>query len=109
MTYRPRKCSKRWLDGDCPQGVLAILDNKGQSADRYTVIYAEPVAGTTYANMWLGYRAMSENPSHPQGVGMYGEMCAHEVVAYRYRCKHQYAKWSSLPEAVKQRVRADLA
>lgn len=89
--------------------MLAILDNKGQSADRYTVIYAEPVAGTTYADMWLGYRGMSENPCHPQGVGIYGEMRAHEVAAYRYRCKHQYAKWSSLPEAVKQCVRADLA
>lgn len=107
--YKPRKCSKRWLDGDCPEGVLAILDNKGQSADRYTVIYAEPISGTTYANMWLGYRAMSENPFHPQGVGMYGEFQAHECAAYRYRCKHQYTTWSSLPEKVKECVRMDLS
>lgn len=107
-SYTPRKCSKRWLDGDCPPGILAIFDNKGQSADRYTVIYSDPIAGETYADMYLGYRAMSENPFHPQGVGMYGEFKAYECAAYRYRCKHQYAKWSSLPDKVKQCVLQDL-
>jgi len=107
-TYTPRRQSKRWLDGDCPAGVLAILDNKGQSAERYTVIYREPTAGTSFADIYLGYRDMSENPSHPQGVGVYGELRAHEVAAYRYRCKHQYAKWSSLPDAVKRCVIRDL-
>ena len=109
MTYHPRRQSKRWLDADCPTGVLAILDNKGQSADRYTVIYAKPTTGTTYADMYLGYRGMSSNPFHPQGVGMYGEMRAHEVAAYRYRCKHHYATWSSLPDDVKRCVLQDLA
>lgn len=107
--YAPRKCSSRWLDADCPKGVLAILDNKGKTADRYTVIYSETFGGDTYATAYLGYRGMSENPFHPQGVGMYGEMRAHEVASYRYRCKHQYAKWSSLPDAVKRCVLQDLA
>jgi hypothetical protein len=107
--YKPRRQSSRWLDADCPKGVLAILDNRGQTADRYTVIYADPIAGTAYADMYLGYRAMSENPFHPQGVGMYGEFRAHECAAYRYRCKRQYARWSDLPEKVKQCVRQDLA
>lgn len=106
--YKPRRQSKRWLDEDCPKGVLCIMDNKGQSADRYTVFYAEPITGTQYHDMWIGYRGMSENPFHPQGVGMYGEMQAHDVASYRYRCKHQYAKWSSLPDKVKQCVIQDL-
>lgn len=106
--YKPRRQSKRWLDGDCPKGVLAILDNKGESADRYTVYYAEPICGTTYGDMILGYRAMSSCPFHPQGVGLYGEAKAYEVAEYRYRKKHQYAKWSSLPDDCKKLVRRDL-
>jgi hypothetical protein len=51
---------------------------------------------------------MSENPFHPQGVGIYGEFRAYEAAAYRYHCKHQYARWSDPPEKVKQCVRQDL-
>lgn len=107
--YKPRRQSRRWLDGDCPQGVLAIYDNKGQSADRYTVFFADPISGETFADMWIGYRAMSENPFSAQGVGLWCEMRAFEVAAYRYRVKHQAAKWSDLPEKVKQCVLQDLA
>lgn len=107
MKYSPRKCTKRWLDGDCPEGVLAIMDNPNYG-DRYTVIFAEPIAGDRYANMILSYVGMSENPFHPQGIGMHGEMSAHEVACYRYRNKHRYAKWSTLPEQVKKCVRQDL-
>lgn len=107
MTYRPRRQSKRWLDGDCPPGVLAVLDNKGVTADRYTVIYAEIYGGTGRDGYMWG-RNMSEAPSHPQGVGVSFEMRPHEVAALRYREKHRYAKWSSLPDAVKAVVRADL-
>lgn len=107
-SYKPRRASDRWLDGDCPPGVLAILDHP-DCFDRYTVFYVEPVVGTTYADMWLGYRAMSTDPTHPQGFGIYCEMEAHEVAECRYRSKHRYATWSSLPDAVKAVVRSDLA
>lgn len=107
--YKPRRQSSRWLDGDCPKGVLAIFLNKGKTADRYTVFYSDPIAGSTYLDMYVGYRAMSENPFHPQGVGMFGELRAYQVAAYRYRNKHHAAKWSSLPEKVKQCVLRDLA
>lgn len=40
-TYRPRRCSSRWLDADCPKGVLCIMDHPA-FADRYTIFYAEP-------------------------------------------------------------------
>lgn len=105
--YTPRRQSKRWLDGDCPKGVLAIYDHP-KFADRYTVFYAKPVTGTTYADMWLGYRGMSVSPSSAQGVGLYGEMRAHGAAAYRYASRHRAAKWSTLPEAVKACVRNDL-
>lgn len=103
--YKPRRQSKRWLDGDCPAGVLAILDAGPKEFERWTVIYAEPICGTRRRDMTLWFRGMSNNPSHPQGVGMAGEMSAHEVAAFRYRSKP--VKWSALPEAVKACVRRD--
>lgn len=105
--YTPRRASKRWLDGDCPDGVLAIFDHP-KFADRYTVIYAEPVCGSTYADMRLGYRAMSANPRHPQGIGMYGDFSAHEAAQYRYANRHRACRWSDLPPEVQKLVRADL-
>lgn len=106
--YKPRRASKRWLDQDCPRGVLAIFDHP-KMGDRYTVFYAEPVVSGTYAQTVIGYRAMSENPFHPQGIGIYGEMCAHDVARYRYCAAHRACKWSDLPDRVKQCVRQDLA
>ena len=100
-----RRQSKRWLDSDCPKGVLAIYDHP-QFADRYTVFYAEPIR--TQGETWIQYRAMSDNPFHPQGVGLYGEMKAHQLTAYRYSSRHKACKWSALPEKVKQCVEQDL-
>jgi len=108
MKYTPRRASKRWLDGDCPKGVLAILDHPN-TFDRYTIIYAEPICGETFADMRLGYLGASIDPFPPQGFGQHGEMTAHEVASYRYREKHRYARWSDLPDRVKQCVRQDLA
>ena len=107
-TYTPRRCSTRWLDADCPDGVLCIFDHP-DCGDRYTVFYRAPESGSTYADMWLGYRAMSANPFHPQGIGLYGGMEAHQVASYRYAQKHRYTKWSSLPEDVQRCVRQDLS
>jgi hypothetical protein len=106
--YTPRRQSKKFLDGDCPQGVLAIYDNGGASFDRYTVFYREPVAGTSFGDMWLSYRAMSEHPFSPQGFGIAGEIRAHELAAYRARVYRHSASWTSLPDDVKRAVRADL-
>jgi hypothetical protein len=106
--YKPRRASKRWLDSDCPAGVLAIFDHP-KYGDRYTVIYAEPIAGETYADMRLWYRGMSANPFHPQGIGMAGEMQAHEAALHRYYNRNRACRWSDLPEDVKRCVRQDLA
>lgn len=107
-TYKPRRATKRWLDADCPAGVLAIFDNKGQTADRYTVFYSAIYGGEGRKGYMWG-RGMSEAPASPQGVGLSFELRPHEVVQYRMAHSHRAAKWSSLPDAVKDCVRRDLA
>jgi hypothetical protein len=105
--YAPRRCSARWLDGDCPREVLAIIDNP-RTVDRFTIIYANmetiKYPDSSRAEKWLNYLASTE-----AGATYHGELQAHEVAQYRYRNKHRYAKWSSLPEAVKNAVRRDIA
>ena len=110
MTYSPRRQSKRWLDGDCPAQVLAIMDNGGKSHDRYTVFYVPTKADKEeypHRGMPIGYRAMSDIPASPTGFGIYDEMEAYKVAEYRYLFKNHYATWSSLPEDVKFIVRSD--
>lgn len=101
--YTPRRCSKRWLDGDCPREVLAIIDHGDKEPlERFDVIYADVMEDGR--DQWLTYFSLTEH-----GAGYHGELKAHEVAAYRYRMKHRYAAWSSLPDAVKNAVRADIA
>jgi hypothetical protein len=107
--YSPRRQSKKFLDGDCPPGVLAIYDNGGKTWDRYTVVYRERVTGTTYADTWLWYRGMSEHPSSAQGFGVSSEITAYDLAGYRRRAYRESAKWSSLPPDVQATVRADCA
>lgn len=101
----PRRCSKRWLDSDCPREVLAIIDlgPKETAPERYDIIYTELI-GNGAREEWLGGYSLSES-----GAGSHFELQAHQMAAYRYRMKHRYAKWSDLPEAVKDAVRRDLA
>lgn len=109
-TYTPRRQSTtRWLDGDCPAGVLAIYDAGPDEFERYTVFYTEPVAGTTYADMVIGYRGMSEHPAAPNGFGVFGDMPAHEVSALRVRWSHRACRWTALPPDVQACVRRDVA
>ena len=104
--YTPRRQSRRWLDGDCPAGVLAIYDNGGATFDRFTVFYRDTVTDDR-GTVWIGYRGMSEHPAAPQGFGIYGEMPAHEARAYRYTNSHRAARWSELPPDVQTAVRRD--
>jgi hypothetical protein len=106
--YKPRTQSKKFLDGDCPSGVLAIYDSGAKTFDRYTVFY-KPTEPVDYAYGYIGYRGMSEHPYAPNGFGIYGEMKAHEVASYRNRVYRDSCKWSDLPEDVQRSVRADCA
>ena len=107
--YSPRRCGKRWLDDDCPPGVLAIIDAgpNDPAPERYDVIYTKVTEvkyeDSSYVEKWMGGYSLSES-----GVGSHFEMQAHQVADYRYRMKHRYTKWSTLPEAVKAAVRRDL-
>lgn len=50
---------------------LRIYDNKGQTFDRYTVVYMnEP---DERQNGLYACRGMSEHPTHPQGFGLYSD------------------------------------
>lgn len=110
--YRPRRQSARWLDGDCPAGVLAIYDNGGSSRrggtfDRFTVFYV-PTEPLEDRGGWVSYLGASEHPGAPQGFGQHGELPAYQVAAYRYRVAHQACRWSELPPDVQRMVRSDL-
>lgn len=117
--YTPRRASKRWLEG-APAYVLDVLDSKGPG-ERYTVLFTRPFVyvsnpdGSTseapgrYADTWIQFLGMSDAPTHPQGVSLWGEMPAHQAAAYRYRCKRQRIRWQDLPEHIRRHVAARAA
>lgn len=96
--YRPRRAGKRWLEG-APDYVLDCFDNKGQTADRYTVLF-----GGTFLDEWcLQNRQnhcldMSEAPSSAQGVSMWGYTPTH------WRPSHRRVRWLDLPEHIRNHV-----
>lgn len=104
--YQPRRLSKRWLDGDCPEGVLAIYDDP-RTSDRYTIFYRE-TSKDHAGEVWVDYRAASVDPFNPCGIGLYCQMKDYQVRHYRAHNGHRKATWSSLPEDVKRLVRQDL-
>jgi hypothetical protein len=107
--YSPRRASNRWLDGDCPAGVLAIFDNGGPekrngSLDRYTILYAD--ADTDHrGDAWIDVLFSSVTGS----FSGHEQMRAHEAAEYRRRVHRQSCRWTDLPDAVKATVRRDLA
>ena len=50
------------------QAKIRCYDNGGRSADRYTVVYLDEPYGQPGLFHAVG---MSDNPFHPQGVGMH--------------------------------------
>lgn len=97
MQYRPRRSSKRWLES-APEYILAVYDNDGKTADRYTVLFG----GTLYSpemNRNVQSLNLSSSPSHPQGVSMWGE-------AFSYDRKRfgKHIRWLDLPENVRKHV-----
>jgi hypothetical protein len=95
-SYRPRRASKRWLEG-APDYVLSCHDNKGKTIDRYTVCFG--------GSLWspeLGRNVfcldMSPSPSHPQGVSMISEVPSHARETMRK------VRWLDLPEHIREHV-----
>lgn len=110
--YKPKRSSKRWLEG-APDSVVAVYDDR-KSRDRFTVIFGgEHVIyrqgeARTYANAHVPYLALGETPSHPQGHSMWGEFSAYACVMFRSRSSHDKIRWLDLPENVRKHVEARL-
>ncbi len=51
-----------------PDGILLVADSGKKYVDRYMVLYEPNEYGV------FPYLSMSENPTHPQGVGQHGEL-----------------------------------
>lgn len=82
-----------------------VLDNKGETLDRYTIIFGN---GDTYG--------ASENPFHPQGFGQYSHNIANTYMiatfcsGWRKRCRvractnealrHYFSDYSNIGEMV---------
>jgi hypothetical protein len=97
-SYKPRRATKRWQEA-APEFVLDCFDNKGKTADRYTVLFGgsllEPLL---LKERKVHFLAMSDAPTHPQGVSMWGE-----IDAFR-RLPHERVRWLDLPEHIRAHV-----
>lgn len=58
-----------------------LWDNGGRTADRYTIMDARPYPPKEYPGPWRYGVNFSENPYHPQGVGMGVEMDSRDWAA----------------------------
>lgn len=98
LHYRPRRATKRWLEG-APEYILDVFDNKGKTADRYTVLFGgsmlEPKLLEDRKVYFLG---LSGAPSHPQGFSQWGEISA------SYRPARDRIRWLDLPEHIQRHV-----
>lgn len=97
MKYQPKRSRKQWLEG-APEYVLAVYDNGGKTADRYTVLFGGSLWDESMGST-VQYLAMSNNPTHPQGVSMW-DTCQ----CYVRSVHGKHIKWLDLPENVRQHV-----
>lgn len=96
--YKPRRAGQRWLTS-APSYVLDCFDNRGQTADRYTVLMYWPELDGNVAVL-----GMSSSPTNPQGVSMWSEYHGRELAGYRYREGHHRIAWSDLPKHIQQHI-----
>lgn len=96
--YRPRRALKRWLE-EAPEYILDCFDNKGKTADRYTVLFGGSLLEESLLEKRkVFYLGMSSAPTNPQGVSMWGECEA------AWRPSHQRVRWLDLPEHIRKHV-----
>jgi hypothetical protein len=97
-TYTPRRAAARWLEG-APEYVLDVLDNKGRTADRYTVLFGGSLLDDTLLkDRRVHCLTLSSNPSHPLGISQWGDFDAGR------RPSRQRIRWLDLPEPVRQHI-----
>jgi hypothetical protein len=104
--YTPRRANaRRWLES-APPYILDVFDSKN-SGERYTVVFTKAMSSQTgtFADTWVSFLGMSDGPSHPQGVSMWGEMEAYKMVRYREHARRrQRVRWLDLPEHIRRHV-----
>lgn len=100
MKYQPKRSTKRWLEG-APKALLAVYDNGGKTADRYTALYGKPLWDESWGRK-VPARFMSDNPYHPQGVGLFGDHPAGDR-----DCLGKKIKFLDLPEQVRRCIEQD--
>lgn len=99
--WLPRRARARWLEG-APPFVCDVFDDKGLG-DRYTVFFTgrDFITGPEPRACYLG---MSEAPTHPQGVSMWGELTPRQFADYRRAFSRHRIRWLDLPENVRRHV-----
>ena len=105
--FRPKRSARRWLEG-APEYVVACYDNRGRSADRYTVLFGGSLWEPDYARLnaecgndprRIQCLCMSDGPTHPQGVSIWTE-------ALRGPHLGRKVRWLDLPEHIRQHTMA---
>jgi hypothetical protein len=96
----------RWRK-NAPEYVLDVFDNRGDSCDRYSVLFCGEhlISDGTRTGTYIPYLTMSESPSYPCGVSLWGELRSWEAAAYRYRSKRFRIRWLDLPEHIREHVK----
>lgn len=97
-TYRPRRATKRWLEG-APEYILDVFDWGPECVDRYWVLFGGSLLEPALLDLRKVFAlSMSAQPDHPMGVSMWGETPA------RYRPAHRRIRWLDLPENIRAHV-----
>lgn len=96
--YRPRRATKRWLEG-APEYILDCFDNKGKTSDRYTILFGGALLEESLVKeRKVFYLGMSTEPTSPQGISMWGDCSA------AWRPSHHRVRWLDLPEHIRKHV-----
>ena len=80
---------------------VRCYDNKGETADRYTVVFTGNYTHNTSGEHW--YLGMSGDPFHPQGIGQHGSSST-QIDKPSYSHLGKKVNFDSLPEKVQQCV-----
>ena len=111
MTKKQKDRIKRLMPNGLPK-YIHVYDNKGKTADRYTVVYTRTGRSGNNRYKQKEYEGthlhimMSGNPCHPQGVCMHGES-SHQIDYPSYSHLGKKIEFKDLPDNCKNLVLDD--
>jgi hypothetical protein len=73
-----------------------VYDNKGETVDRYTVVFTGRYSHKTGGSFW--YLGMNSAPFHPQGFGQHGESKYSPIDRPKYSHLGKLIKFTDLPD-----------